>query len=314
MKYGNIISLMSAIIFFACQARNSLPDQSAFTLSVDPMVVEGMTGHAASRTLYFGDCMSQKIFAYSLEGNAINVIDAAKYGAKSLLGAKVEASGKEIWVVGSYSGEAGIKPCVFNFDLTTGALLGCYLSKDSLAAFNDLVITDNGTVYVTDHVHGGVHVVHRADKTITRFLFSPELQNANGIDTDGHYLFVSTGNGFVRIDPEKREILVLPFSDYRIAGNDGLYYYNHTLIGIQNVFYPQTISQFFLNAGKNAIDSAAILYADPNAREIPTTGVIIDDEFWFMKNTNLLSLDFRTGTVLDSAKIRPVEVLRVKLP
>ncbi len=305
-----ISSFLTILQFISC---NESKPSEGFKLEGTPLVVEGMTGHTQSSLLIFGDCISKKIHIYSLEGRLIRTIDTEKFGVLSLFGSKVNSSGQILWVVGNCKVSADNKPCLLEIDLNNGELKELYLSNEFAHTFNDITLTKDEQVFITDHVSGGLYTLNKSKDSVEKFLFGDQLKNANGICSDGVDLFVSTSNGFLKVNPSTKKVMKLSFTDFRIAGIDGLYYYENSLIGIQNVFYPLAISRFFLNQERTKIDSAKILHIDPNSKEIPTTGAIIAHKLWFMKNTNITALNFENGRVIDSIKLKPIEVHRINL-
>jgi len=84
------------------------------------------------------------------------------------------------------------------------------------------------------------------------------------------------------------------------------------LIGIQNVFFPVTIGRYFLgNEGKKIV-KAEVLSAGHPTFVIPTTGVVVNDDFYFMANNNIGNEATATDKIKMN-KIKKVSVVKIKL-
>lgn len=80
---------------------------------------------------------------------------------------------------------------------------------------------------------------------------------------------------------------------------------------MQNVTYPACINRYFLNADHTAISKAEVLLADDASFNVPTTGAIVGDYFYFIANSHLNHYD--KGTITDEAALDDVKIMRMKL-
>ena len=116
---------------------------------------------------------------------------------------------------------------------------------------------------------------------------SDSLSDGNGITADGNVLYISTRRGFTKLNTLDRSLSIVTLQHRYTAGNDGLYFYKSSLVGIQNVFYPMTVARYFIDAQGTKISHAKILASEDPSFWIPTTGAVVDNYFYFMTNNNL---------------------------
>jgi hypothetical protein len=66
-----------------------------------------------------------------------------------------------------------------------------------------------------------------------------------------------------------------------------------------------------LNATYDKIESARVLVADHPLFDIPTTGVIVDDWFYFIANSQMGNL--QKDKIIDPSRLRDVLIMKIKL-
>jgi len=282
--------------------------EPAFELNERPAIIEGMTYNPADSNFYFGESIDFKILIYTKQGKPAGSIDAAKDGMNSVLGMTVSPVAHHLWVCGALNLAGKKTMCVFQYDLKTRRLISRYPDIEGKAQlFNDVCVTEDGSVYTTDTDTKSLYTIDTNKKAASLYLQSDSLRDSNGITAVGNVLYVSTSRGFARVNTVDKSITLTNLDDFTIAGNDGLYYYHHTLIGIQNVFFPVTIGRYFLDKEGKKIVKAEVLSAGHPTFVIPTTGVVVNDDFYFMANNNIGDEAAATG------KIKKVSVVKIKL-
>ncbi len=139
---------------------------------------------------------------------------------------------------------------LLHFD-ASGKLLGRYAPKDGAKhGFNDLVVTKNGDVILTDSLSNQVLRFEPASHTFSPLSVHRSLAEPNGIaldDTD-RQLFVADDFGVVRLDlvnGNRTEVSAGPRNT--LAGADGLYWHKGSLIAIQNAIGSPRIAAFRLS-------------------------------------------------------------------
>lgn len=259
-----------------------------FSLKEERAIVEGMTFDPVEKIFYFGNSVDKRILKYSLYGKRNGVIGDSTDGITSMLGMTVDTRKHHLWLCGAMKVNDRQIMAVFRYDLRTGKLLQRYPDTSGTAKlFNDVTITNNGTVFVTDSYERSIYKVDEEGKSCNLFVKSDSLRDSNGITTDGEQLFVSTYPGITKVDVKTKSIAKLRLKDFHIAGSDGLYYYDNSVIGIQNVFYPPAVVRYHFNAEKTSIVKAEVLTAAHPSFTVPTTGAVAGKVLFMMANNNI---------------------------
>jgi hypothetical protein len=288
--------------------------QHAFTLADNPSIIEGMSYDPVSKLFYFGESTMKRMLIYTLSGKRAGYIDAAKDGMTSVLGSIVDTNKRHLLICGAIDTGSKKRMCVFRYDLNNGKLISKLPDTSGKAKlFNDVTITSDGSVYVTDTYVKTIYTTDAADKVMTEYLQSDLLRDANGITSNGDTLYVSTSRGIVRINTKSKEITALPLDNFMIAGIDGLYYYKNSLIGIQNVFFPVTIVRYFLDNKQNRLSSAQVLSSGHPSFVIPTTGAIAGNQFYFMSNNNIGKEEILKKNTRKTSVLMPVSIEKLRL-
>jgi hypothetical protein len=312
-SFKSLNSFVSLFFCNLCLSAQQLPIHQAFVLQESPAVVEGMAYDPVDSNFYFGENLSLKILRYSKSGKPVGKIDAGKDGITSIVGINVSAVG-QLWVCGSMMINNKKSMCLYAYEINSGKLVGRFADTSAKAGmFNDVAITSTGNVYTTDTHNGSLYKVDTDNKMARLYLQSDSLRNCNGITAHGEILYISTSRGFARINTIDKQISMLNVDRFMIAGNDGLYYYDHSLIAIQNVLFPVMIGRYFLDSNEHKIVKATALSADDSLLVIPTTGAVVNDEFYFMANSNIETYDFDNQKPLQNFKPKVIVVVKMNL-
>jgi hypothetical protein len=288
--------------------------QPAFTLNELPAIIEGMTYDPVDSNFYFGESVNFKILRYTKSGRSAGNIDAAKDGLTSILGMSVASATHHLWVCGAIKVQGKKIMCVFQYNLNDGRLINRFLDTSGRARlFNDVTIAGDGSVYTTDTYTRSLYKMDTVNKIAILYLQSDSLSDSNGITSRGNILYISTSRGFARVNTSNKTITLSNLANFMIAGNDGLYYHDNSLIGIQNVFFPVTIGRYYLDSNGKRITSAVILAADHPSFVIPTTGVVVNDDFYFMANNNIGTYDPDNDKQLNISKIKKISLVKIPL-
>ena len=97
-----------------------------------------------------------------------------------------------------------------------------------------------------------------------------------------------------------------------LLGMDGLYFYRGSLVGIQNGVSPARIMRFYLNPAFDRVERVETLDSGNPLFDVPTTGVLAGDTFYYIANSQLGSFD-SMGRILPLNKLKEVVILKVKL-
>lgn len=296
----------------------------AFSLKEKDLIPEGITYDPRQQKFYVSSMYKRKIVGINLDGTSFDLVDEAEDGLYSTLGMKVDAARNQLWVVGVMStpkprmmdaGDAG-KSAVFQYDLETRRLVKKYEVNDGQKhLFNDLVST-NGSIYVTDSETGTIYHIDKAAQTITPFYHWDWMFYPNGITAspDRKYLFVAHWAGVSRIGVADTQMVMLQTKPTTtLTGIDGLCFYENSLVAVQNSAGPQSrIVKFDLNKTWDAVMKSTVLESQNPLYNIPTTGTIVDDEFYFIANSQLRNFD-EQGAIFPPERMQPTYILKLKL-
>lgn len=308
---------MKAVLVLLMLLLGSLPSDAqsvevAFRISEKDLIPEGIAYDAASKSFFVSSIHKNKIIRIDKHNNVTDFIKSGKEGIGQALGMKV-SQGK-LWVCSNTGkGNAQDKSMVHAFDLASGDLVNKWiLPAGEIHLFNDLAINSQGEVIISDSDYGAIYRVNPKSSGIELLIKDDRLQYANGITiAPDDAVIVNTFKGFFKINTATQELKALPFSNYYVIGIDGLSFFEQSLIGIQNVTYPVSINQYLLNATYDKIESARVLVADHPLFDIPTTGVIVDDWFYFIANSQMRNLD--KDKIIDFSRLKEVLIMKIKL-
>lgn len=308
---------MKAVLVFLIFLLASLPLDAqnvevAFRISEKDLIPEGIAYDATSKSFFVSSIHKNKIIRIDDHHKVTDFIKSGKEGIGQALGMKV-SQGK-LWVCSNtVKGNAQDQSMVHVFDLASGDLVSKWmLPPGETHLFNDLVVDSRGNAIVSDSDYGAIYRVSLKSSNVELLIKDDRLQYANGITIapdDG--VIVNTFKGFFKINTITLAMTALPFPNYYVIGIDGLCFYKQSLVGIQNVTYPASINQYQLNATFDKIENARVLVADHALFDVPTTGVIVDDWFYFIANSQMNNLE--KDKIINPSRLKDVLIMKIKL-
>ena len=139
--------------------------------------------------------------------------------------------------------------------------------------------------------------------------------NRIALSKDEKHIYVAdSGPGINRINLKTTEVSYLDTpKGSTTSGIDGLYLYENSLIVVQNGFGEASrVTRFYLNNSGDAIEKQEILEMNSHHFNIPTTGAIAGDEFYYITNSQLASFS-KDNSIFSEDKLKDVVILKVKL-
>lgn len=309
MKQVTLLILLLPF-FGAAQSQFEL----AFTIAEKDFIPEGIAFNPLDQSFYVGSIHKNKIVKIS-KGIVIDFVSSHQDNIGQVVGLRIDPTKQELWAC-SNEGEGiiGGKSFVHQYSLKTGKLIRQFVHQEEGEThfFNDAVLV-NGTLYVTDSEFRAIYKIDPSKDQHELFLKTDRLSYANGITTlpNSNKLVISTGSGLTVVDTDTKEISALPFSDYYIVGIDGLYTYENSLIAIQNVTFPVSINRYFLNPSQNEVTNAELILTNHPSFDVPTTGAIAGDWFYFIANSQLSN--YSKGKIENADKLKEVAIMKIKL-
>jgi hypothetical protein len=284
----------------------------AFVTEEKDLVPEGLAYDAKQNFFYMSSLNRKKIVKIDAEGRTSDFVPGDRYGLLPVLGIRLDATDGTVWA--DTFEDAG-RTELLHFD-AIGKLLGRYASGDSAKhGFNDLVVRKNGEVVTTDSLSNQVFRFERKAGSfmplaVYRTLFYP---NGIALADDDRSLYVADAVGVVKIDlSDGTSRDVDPGSRTTLAGADGLYWHNGSLIAVQNGIGSPRIAAFKLSRDGNRVTQTTVLENHTQFTALPTTGAIRGNDFYFIANSQIDNLN--GDKVMDVTKLAVVRIAVVRLP
>jgi DNA-binding beta-propeller fold protein YncE len=276
----------------------------AFTVNARDLIPEGLASDPADGSFYLSSIYHRKIVKIAPEGKSSDFVAEGQDGLLGVLGMKVDIRDHSVWAASERSGAAAL----FHFD-PNGKTLARFDPADAgKHLFNDLVITPQGQVLVTDSENNSVYSLAPGSKKLVRYgLGKRYYPNGIALSSDGKTVFVAHAFGIVRMDLNGESVAELRAPrGISLAQIDGLYCWQGSLIAIQNGFGPNRIVRLQLTPDGKVVSSGAVLeFRSPNL-ELPTTGTILKGRFYFIVNSQIDHED--DGKLRNEIDLKPIKV------
>ena len=285
------------------------------------LLPEGIAYDPTDTTFYFSSINKHKIVAVRSDGLEKDFKASGQDGLCETFGLKVDAKRRILWVVSDCFAPGMQNNAehmgLFQYDLKTGTLRFKHLlPPTSKGLLNDVAINSVGEAFTTNTGTGEVFRASPNHDGLEPFLPPNSVIQANGIavSPDDKLLFVAGWIGVARVDIATRQVRLLSklraISD---ANLDGLYFYQNSLVGIQNPdVHPGRVMRYYLSPDRNAITRAEVLEAYNPIFDVPTTGALVDDSLFFAANPQF---DKRKedGSMPPPNELQDIHVVQLKL-
>lgn len=310
------------------RAKKNIPKENsslAMTIPEKNLIVKGMTYDPRRNTFYAGSIHQRKIVAILPDGSVRDAVPEAADGLLSPVAVKVDAARNHLWVLDAMRSSGARlhdpamtgKSRLHQYDLGSMRVVNTYEAADTLEHFyNDMVILRNGDIFLTDSRNGTIYTLNRTGNRLDVWYDRGDMYYPNGItvSADQKYLFVSHWQGISRISlAGKQSQLITTKIKTTLTGIDGLYFYNDGLIAVQNSAGPQSrIMRYDLGKNYDTVTKATIMESGHHLHNIPTTGAIVGDEFYYVANSQMRNFD-ANGTIFPADRLQPTYILKIPL-
>ena len=287
----------------------------AFSIPEKDLIPEGIAYDPVDETFYLGSLQKCKIIKIDKQKRMSDFTEQRQDGLVSVLGLRVDVERRILWAVSSYGFYKANIPRellgitgVFKYDLQTKKLLKKYmLPQEENHFLNDLTIDSNGDVYVTDW---RIPAIYMIKDTIEKFCDLPRRPNGIDFSGDGRKLFIA-GDGIGVLDISTKTLNELKHPVNMFLSGDGLYYYQNSLIAIQNGGF-RKVTQFYLNESQDEIVHSQSLEAYHPLFNLPTTGIIIGNHFYYIANSQIREYDDE-GNLSPLSELEETKILKTEL-
>lgn len=297
---------------------------TAFTIHEKGLITEGLAYDPLEETFYVSSVHKRSILSIAKTG-VVKTIATEQDGLFSALGMTIDAKRRHLWVtstafpqmVNFKKEEEGVA-AVFKFDLRTKKLVKKYVLSNATQkhALGDLTIQSNGDVFTTDSLSPAVYVIRAQTDEIELFLEDPGFASPQGLafSRDERHLFIADySTGLFDVDVRTKKIARLkPLARATLLGIDGLYFHQGGLIGVQNGVTPQRIVRIPLSKDLSRVERVEVLEANNPLFLEPTLGVLVNDAFYFIANSQWPLID-ENGKLAAEDKLQDPVVLKINL-
>ena len=280
----------------------------AFRIPEKDLIPEGITYDSESQSFFVSSIYKKKIVRIDAQKKVSDFISSGQDGIGRVLGLKVNKG--KLWACNNFENKA----MIHQYDLSSGKLVQKWIFEfeGERHLFNDLTVADDGNAFISDSDFGAIYHVSPQLEIPELWIKDDRLKDINGIALmKDKSIVVNASTGFFKIDLGAKEITSLAFQGYFPIGIDGLSTYKESLIGIQNVVFPVSINQYYLDPALQQIEKARVLVANHPQFNIPTTGTIAEEWFYFIANSQLLNIE--KGEIKNPSKLEEVLIMRIKL-
>ena len=279
------------------------------TLSEKELHPEGLTYLTKSKTWLASSIRKRKIIAFDIKTGKCN--DWLKEDTMlAVLALRADSREEFLWVataafpeMENFTKAMSGKAEVLKVNIKTRQIVNRFTVEGN-HVFGDLIIGNNGVVYVSD---SGKPMIYKIENEVmTEFVsFENDGFNLQGIAFNDQQdkLFVADylkGIALIDIKTKSKKWLTFP-NNASPKGIDGLVFYKNTLIAIQNGVKPIRVTHFVLDDQQNDISDFKII--DNNRPEFnePSLGTIIGVRMFFFANSPWSAYD--QNGIMDTTKV-----------
>lgn len=287
----------------------------AVTIPEEGLVAEGIAVDPRDGTLYVGSIARWKIVRVSPSGAAGDFAAGAASGLGEVFGMKVDPARSLLWAVSNVkadddAGTAG-RSTLHAFDLASGAPRIAVAIEGPKHLLNDVAVSDDGSVFVTDSEAGSVLRLPPGGDRLLPYR-EGAFRYPNGLAFVDGVLLVCDALGLQVLDgldaPPRR--LLAP-GGFPLGGIDGLSARGRTLVAVQNSLGAARIVRVDVSGSARSVLHAKVLEAGNPLWRIPTTGALRGDEYLYIGNSALDT--HRDGEVTPAGRV-PTLLHRLKVP
>src|SRR5262249_13725220 len=180
----------------------------------------------------------------------------------------------------------------------------------------DLTLNSSGDVLTTDSNTPAVYVIRHDRDDIELLLKDEQFVSPQGLafSSDQKHLFMADySKGLFDIDvTTNRARHITPAPDSTSLGIDGLYFCKGNLIGVQNGVTPNRLVRLELSPDYSRMSRFEVLEVNNPLFDEPTLGVVVDDELFFIANSQWGSVDEK-GQLSPEEKLKSPLILHLKI-
>ncbi|GAB4019782.1 hypothetical protein GCM10028808_58650 [Spirosoma migulaei] len=282
---------------------NAHRSKVAFQLPETGLITEGIAYDSQTETFYISSVHERKLISYSVKKGATDFSQPVD-SLWGMFGLKVDPARRLLWGCSSALAQAkGITAtsdghtALVAYDLKTRQLLHNYPVPDDGKPhlLGDLTVSRSGTVYATDSRSPWIYRLDVGAKAVTPFLTDTLFRSLQGLalSDDEKTLYVADyRRGLLSVTLSTKRVTCLSCAQTAdLSGIDGLYYYQNSLIAIQNRKKPYKVIRVYLDKTTSAIERVEPLDVDHPLSTEPTLGVVVGKQLYYIANSQWEAFD-----------------------
>ena len=273
----------------------------AFRLAEPDFIPEALTYDRGSRRFLIGSLHKRKVLAVDeVTGRAADYATFREAGFLSVLGLEADNRRGALYVLSAggpemqgYTSAVDDQSFLHRLQLSSGRQVSRVAPPAAAGGhlLNDLVQAPDGTLYMTDTRAGLVYRWRPGTRTIEPFVSLGTYTSPNGLtwSADGRALYVAHLEGVSRIDLRTRDVQPVGHpASMTLVGIDGLDTWQGQLLAVQNGL-PGLSRVIRLQLTDDGLNVRALEVLDANLpdHDIPTTGVVVGDGYYYIANSQL---------------------------
>lgn len=306
MIQKKVLFVLTTLSIIACN--NSTSETVVLNFEKD-LIPEGIAIDAKSGRVFLNSLKKNKIVTADMNGsNTANFIKNDQYGYLSGFGMTIK--GDTLYALSNGLKKKDNTSVLLLFNIKTKHLIEKYkISISPYAYLNDLAISSNNEIFITDSESNKVYRIKRPNKNLEVYLDTEEVSHSNGIaiSDDNSKLYLASKKGIRVVDVQTKKILNQPNKAY--SGIDGMKFYKNSLIGIVE----KGVFRYYLNENSTEIKSMKEIILFDKTFKSPTTFDILGNSIYFIKNTQLDNFNDSTNDIIDKNKLESLILLKNRI-
>ena len=283
------------------------------------LIPEGIAVDLPNNALYMSSIHKKKITAtYIRSGWTEDLIKSEEHGYKSGVG--LEIKDHKLFALSREEKNGKIISDLLVIDFKNIKNVNKYKFSDTVSHFmNDLAISDDNKIYITDTKRHCVYKLNYPEGEIELFIEDEQIKYPNGItiSEDNKKLYVDSWSHGVRIiDISTKKILNEKNNLTSEIGIDGMKYYQGNLYAIRNGGNDRTkhglIKIKLSDEGDDITGVEPLLMNDP-MMNIPTTIDIADGTIYILANSQIGNLNQETNEIKNKDKLTNTYILKYRI-
>jgi len=246
---------------------------------------EGIAASAQGDSIYVSSIRKGIIRVFDRKGRVLNTISDPRFAAVSGLA----LDDGTLWVTSppapQYEDYDSLQTSsmVFKVDLKTMEVIEIPVNLEGASYLGDLAVDAHGKVWITDSSTPRVLII--ANNHVEHVIQLEGFRSIQGVCFGGGRIYFSDyREGLLCYDQERDTTTILDLPEgLSTKGTDGIYFYDNSIITIQNGVNPRRITQLFLDDG--GVSGYRYLEKANSQLNEPTLGVVVGDDLIYVGNS-----------------------------